>query len=77
LAVGNPLARNQVFNVVSPAWDYGVVGEWLAGKLGVPAERVPLDAHSWDMDTTKIRTMLGWQPKDDVLTMLERGLAEI
>ena len=77
LAVGNPLARNQVFNVVSPAWDYGVVGEWLAGKLNVPAERVPLDAHSWDMDTTKIRTMLGWQPRDDVFGMLERGLAEL
>ncbi len=77
LAVGNPLARNQVFNVVHPAWDYGVVGEWLAGKLGVPAERVPLDAHSWDMDTTKIRTMLGWQPKDNVFEMLDRGLAEL
>jgi UDP-glucose 4-epimerase len=76
-AVGNPAARNQVFNVVSPAWDYAAVGGWLAGKLGVSAERVPLDAHSWDMDTTKARTVLGWSPKDDVYSMLDRGLVEL
>ncbi len=77
LAVGNPLARNQVFNLINPAWDYAAVGNWLGEKLGVPAERVPLDAHSYDMDTTKIRTMLGWKPKDDVYSMLEEALAEL
>ncbi len=77
LAIGNPLARNQVFHVVHPAWDYADVGSFLSGRLGVPAERVPLDAHSWDMDTTKIRTMLGWQPQDDVFGMLEAALAEL
>jgi nucleoside-diphosphate-sugar epimerase len=77
LAVGNPLARNEVFNVVHPAWDYGAVGEFLSKKLGVPTERVPLDAHSWEMDTTKIRTVLGWRPRDDVFNMLERAIAEL
>ena len=77
LAVGNPLARNEVFNVVHPAWDYALVGAFLGERLGVGAERVPLDAHSWDMSTTKIRTVLGWKPKDDVFGMLERGVGEV
>jgi len=77
LAVGNPIARNEVFNVVHPAWDFRVVGKWLAKRLGVSAERVKLDAHSWDMDTTKIRTMLGWRPTDDVFSMLEEALAAL
>ena len=77
LAAGNPLARNEVFHVVHPAWDYGQVGTFLAERLGVAAERVPLDAHSWDMDTMKIRTVLGWRPKDDVFHMLESALADL
>jgi nucleoside-diphosphate-sugar epimerase len=77
LAIGNPLARNQVFNVVHPAWDYSVVGAFLSDELGVPAERVPLDAHSWEMDTTKIRTVLGWRPKDDVFSLLGQALARL
>ncbi len=76
LAVGNPQATNQVFNVVHPAWDYAQVGGWLAERLGIAAERVPLDAHSWEMPTTKIRTVLGWQPQDDIFGMLEAALAE-
>jgi UDP-glucose 4-epimerase len=77
LAVGNPLAINEIFNVVHPAWDYAEVGGWLAERLGVPAERVPLDAHSWEMPTTKIRTTLGWQPKDNIFSMLEEALATL
>lgn len=77
LAIGNPLARNEVFNVVHPAWDYAQVGAFLSEKLGVAAERVPLDAHSWDMSTTKIRTVLGWKPKDDVFSMLEQAVTEL
>jgi len=77
LAIGNPLARNEIFNLVHPAWDYAQVGAFLAGKLGVPAERVPLDAHSWDMDTTKIRTVLGWKPEDDVFGMLDVAVEEL
>ena len=77
LAVGNPLARNEVFNVVHPAWDFAVVGEYIGRRLGLPTERVMLDAHSWDMSTTKIRTVLGWQPTDDVFSMLDTALAEL
>ena len=47
----------------------------LARRLGISAERVPLDAHSFDVDTTKIRTVLGWQPKDDVFSMLDAAIA--
>jgi UDP-glucose 4-epimerase len=77
LAVGHPLAANQVFNVVHPSWSYAEVGAFLSERLGVPAERVPLDAHSWEMDTTKIRTLLGWKPKDDVFSMLDQAIADL
>lgn len=77
LAVGNPLARNHVFNLVHPAWDYAAVGTWLAERLGISAERVPLDAHSFDMDTAKIRARLGWKPTGDVFSMLEEALATL
>ena len=77
LAIGNPRAMNEVFNVAHPAWDYALVGNYLSDKLGISAERVPLDAHSFDVDTTKIRTVLGWQPKDDVFSMLDEAVAAL
>lgn len=77
LAVGNPRAMNEIFNVVHPAWDYAVVGNYLSGRLGITAERVPLDAHSFDVDTTKARTVLGWHPKDDVFSMLDEAIADL
>ena len=76
-AIDNPLAINEVFNVVHPAWDYAEVGRFLSERLDVPAIRIPLDAHSWDMDTTKIRTRLGWTPEDDVFSMLDRALSRL
>ncbi len=43
--------------------------------MGSP--ELPPELPSYDMDTTKIRTMLGWKPKDDVYSMLEQALAEL
>ncbi|MCG3178767.1 MAG: UDP-glucose 4-epimerase [Phycisphaerae bacterium] len=77
LALGNPLATRQVFNCVHPSCDMAAVGRLLSERLGVPAERVPLDAHSYDMDTTKLRTVLGWRPQDDTFSMLESAIAEL
>ena len=77
LAVGNPLAVGEVFNVVHPAWDYSAAARLVSDKTGAPAVPVPLDAHSWDMDTTKIRKMLGWTPEDCPMDMLEKALDRI
>lgn len=77
LALGNPLATRQVFNCVHPSCDMAAVGAFLSERLGISAERVPLDAHSYEMDTTKIRTTLGWQPEDDAFGMLESAIAEL
>lgn len=77
LALGNPQATRQVFNCVHPSCDMAIVGRFLSERLGIPAEKVPLDAHSYDMDTTKLRTTLGWLPQDDTFSMLEDALAEL
>jgi nucleoside-diphosphate-sugar epimerase len=77
LAMGNPVATRQVFDVVHPSFDFAIIGQWLADKLGVSTEQVPLDAHSYEMDTTKIRTMLGWQPADDAYSMIGEAVGEL
>lgn len=74
LAIGNPSARNELFNIVHPAWDYAEAAGFVSKRLDIPVERVPLDAHSWEMDTSKIRNVLGWRPADNVFTMLDQAL---
>ncbi len=76
LAIGNPLARNQVFNVVHPAWDYDEAAALISKRLDLPVEHLPLDAYSWEMDTSKIRNLLGWRPADDIFGMLDQALAD-
>jgi len=77
LAIANPLARNEVFNVVHPAWDYAEVAAYISKRLNTSIERLPLDAYGWEMDTSKIRSVLGWRPSDTVFTMLDEALARL
>ncbi len=76
LMLGNPTALNEDFNIASPAaFEYSVAGQYLSEKTGTPVVEVPCPGyHSFEIDTTKAKSMLGYRPENDIFTMIDRAL---
>ncbi len=76
LMLGNPTALNEDFNIASPAaFEYRVAGAYLSEKTGTPTIEVPCPGyHSFEIDTTKAKSMLGYRPQNDIFTMIDRAL---
>jgi UDP-glucose 4-epimerase len=75
--LGNPSAIGQTFNISGPsAFDYRVAAEYLSGKMEVPAIelRCP-DYHSFEINITKARTVIGYAPENDFYRMADRAIA--
>lgn len=75
--LGNPSARGQTFNIAGPAaFDYRVAAEYLGAKLGVPTIelRCP-DYHSFEVNITRARSVLGYAPENDFFRMADRAVA--
>ncbi len=75
--LGNPSAVGQDFNIAGPAaFEYRVACEYLSEKLGIPTiEIVCPGYHSFEIDTTKARSMLGYAPENDIFRMIDRAIA--
>ncbi len=76
--LGNPSALGQTFNIAGPsAFDYGVAAEYLGKKIGLPtvALRCP-DYHSFEVNITRARTVLGYAPENDFFRMADRAVGE-
>lgn len=74
--VGAPAAIGQTFHVSGPAFDYAQPCEYLAGKLHLPVERVTIPgAHSFAIDYSLTCEKLGWEPRYDVIVMVDAALA--
>ncbi len=76
-ALGNPAALGQTFNIAGPsAFDYRVAATHLSAKLGVPAVelRCP-NYHSFEINITRARTVLGYAPENDFFRMADRAIA--
>lgn len=76
LMLGNPTALYEDFNIASPAaFEYRVAGDYLSQKTGTPTIEIPCPGyHSFEIDTTKAKSMLGYRPRNDIFTMIDRAL---
>jgi len=76
--LGNPSALGQTFNIAGPsAFDYRVAADYLSAKLGVPTIelRCP-EYHSFEVNITRARTILGYAPENDFFRMADRAVEE-
>jgi UDP-glucose 4-epimerase len=75
-ALGNPAARQQLFNIaMTDPIDYGVVAEHLKATRGMEPVRIPAPFHSNHLDNAKARQMLGWQPKYGTRELIDSAFA--
>jgi len=74
--LGNPSALGQSFNIAAPApFDYRVAAEYLSGKLGIPTVEIRCPAyHSFEINITRARTVLGYAPENDFFRMADRAI---
>ncbi|NLC58093.1 MAG: NAD(P)-dependent oxidoreductase [Armatimonadetes bacterium] len=77
LMLDNPAAVGQSFNIAAPApFNYRVAAEYLSGKMGIPTVEIPCPGyHSFEINITRARTMLGYAPENDFFRMADRALA--
>ena len=74
LAIGNPAARRQTFNIaMDEPVDYGELGAYLAQSRGLPTVGVRTPYHSTWLDNTKARFLLGWRPRYDLRRMTDEA----
>ena len=74
--LGNSSALGQTFNIAGPsAFDYRVAAEYLSAKRGLPTLelRCP-DYHSFEINITRARTVLGYAPENDFFRMADRAI---
>lgn len=76
-ALDNPSAFGQTFNISGPTpFDYRVAADYLSRRLGIPTVdlRCP-DYHSFEINITRARTVLGYAPENDFFRMADRAIA--
>lgn len=72
----NHSTTGQTFNIAGPApFDYRVAADYLARKLNTPtiALRCP-DYHSFEINITRARSVLGYAPENDFFRMADRAI---
>jgi UDP-glucose 4-epimerase len=77
LALGNPAAIGQTFNVAAPTpFSYDVLSEYIADKLDLPVvEFVCKESHDFSINITKARAVLGYEPLVDPFAMVDKAIA--
>jgi len=72
LALDNPVARQQLFNIaMTEPVDYAVVADRLARTRGMQPVEIATPLHSNSLDNAKARLRLGWQPKVDTAALVD------
>ncbi len=76
LMLGNPAAVGQDFNIAAPSpFNYRPAAQYLSEKLGVPTiELCCPDYHSFEINITKARTVLGYHPENDFYRIADRAI---
>jgi nucleoside-diphosphate-sugar epimerase len=76
LAIGNPTAIGEAFNVSGPApFAYDVLANYVAEKLDLPVVRFEVsEFHDFCIDMSKSRSVLGFTPKWDILRIVDAAL---
>jgi len=75
--LGNPSAAGEDFNIAAPAaFEYRVACEYLSEKLGIPVIEIACPGyHSFEIDISKARSVLGYAPENDIFKMIDRAVA--
>ena len=73
LAIGNPTAIGQAFNVSGPApFAYDVLADYVARQLDLPVVRFEVgEFHDFCIDMSKSRSVLGFQPQWDIFRIVD------
>jgi UDP-glucose 4-epimerase len=76
LALDNPSALGQSFNIAAPApFEYRVAAQYLAAQLELPTLEVPCPGyHSFEINITRARTVLGYTPAYDFFAIADAAL---
>ncbi len=74
--LGNPSALGQSFNVAAPApFDYRAAAGYLSARMGIPTIELPCpNYHSFEINITRARTVLGYAPEHDFFRMADRAI---
>lgn len=71
-ALGNPRARQQLFNVcMDEPVDYRIVADYLHETRGLPSVDVPTPFHRTWLDNTKAKFLLDWRPEYDLARLVD------
>jgi nucleoside-diphosphate-sugar epimerase len=76
LAIGNPTAIGEAFNVSGPApFSYDVLADYVAEKLDLPVVRFEVgEFHDFCIDMSKSRSVLGFNPEHDIFRIVDDAL---
>jgi nucleoside-diphosphate-sugar epimerase len=76
-ALENPSAIGQTFNIAAPsAFDYRVAAEYLSGQLETPVIELRSPRyHSFEINISRARTVLGYAPENDFFRMANAAIA--
>jgi nucleoside-diphosphate-sugar epimerase len=76
--LGHPFAIGQSFNIAGPApFNYRVAAEYISQRTDIPTIEIKCPYyHSFEINITKARTMLGYKPENDFFRMADRAIEE-
>ena len=75
----NPAAIGQTFNIAGPAaFDYRVAADYISRRRSIPVVglRCP-DFHSFEINITRARSVLGYAPENDFFRMADRAMSDL
>ena len=74
--LGNPSAVGESFNIAAPApFEYRTAADYLSKKMGVPTvEILCAGYHSFAINITKARSVLGYAPENDFFRIADRAI---
>jgi len=77
LALGNPRAIGETFNIAAPsAFSYDVLSEYISGKLDLHVAELELDGcYDFSIDINKARSILGYKPDYDIFKIVDDAIA--
>ena len=74
VALDHPKAHQETFNIaMDEPVDYEVVGNYLKETQGMNPLPLKTPYHSTWLDNTKAKLLLGWRPKVDTKTLIDRS----
>ncbi|MGI6415668.1 MAG: NAD-dependent epimerase/dehydratase family protein [Thermoguttaceae bacterium] len=76
LAIGNPTAIGEAFNISGPSpFAYDVMADYVAKKLDLPVVRFEVsEFHDFCIDMSKSRAVLGFDPEYDIFRIVDDAL---